>query len=389
MNNKFKNDNRYTENGYFNLNGYLKNVGLDPHTKTGICIITAERGMGKSYGAWDYIDKEIWQKYDYKWKIAYTRTNDVKMKKTIASFNEHYKGKYVIISEFIYKIPEGYFNEDKKINIVSRVDKSFIEIGRIVNVKNEENFRSGVKAFENYHFFFWDEFNEVEQTEADKDVYANFLNLMSTVMRQNEPFFVLLVGNKNNANNDIFTSLELDYKHDFNEDFIQHIENDIKYIDIGRNTFKHLNPDDKLINRLAKYNAITDEYFNHGGFLNMLPPNICYASELKDKQVLKYFSADTFYFEYGTFINKDGEQCFFFNEITMRHIPKDTRLIALNTLGYLQTNTKKLWDKQDYKDMVEKWINMMRCDRLFYTSFNAKTILEACITRLYNIFDEQ
>lgn len=199
-------DNRQTSNGYFNLDGYLELCDIDWTQDVFAMIINAPRNIGKSYGTWKWIEDNIWIPSNYTRTIAYLRTNLTKLKKTKDTFNNAYAGKYHMTDNSILKIE---FDENG-----NQLHKSkWPIIGIVMGVANAENYRSG--WFNNCGGIFWDEYNE----ETARGLWDNWINLWKTIKRMNSPFFTLLVGNKNDPDNDILIHLEVDLaKEDEGED---------------------------------------------------------------------------------------------------------------------------------------------------------------------------
>lgn len=374
--------------GYFSLKGYSKLLNIDLLKQSILLIITATRNMGKSYGLWEFIDNEIWKKYNYEKRIIYIRTNQEKTKEAKNTFNARFNPYYACVGSIIYKLPDEMIEEEingKKKKQYNKVRKHWKEIGRIVDVSNEHNFRSGVNSFENYCFAFWDEFNEISLTTSG--LYEKFIMLFSTISRHNNPFSMVIVGNKIQANNDIFTNLELDTNHDYLEDFVQEIDKDIIYLDIGLNTFKHLNPPDSMVNRLAKFNENTNSVFNEGGFMVSLPANIIYKSSLGERTLKNYFTFYGEFYEYGEFL-KDGQVCYYINKISEKTINEKIRLISLDLISHINNkNAVNLNEKGDYMDLALRLTKQQKRGNLFFTSFDAKQELELTLIKLINLFE--
>lgn len=377
------------QNKYFNLKEYLDKLTINPLEDIVLLIFTAVRNMGKSYGTWDYIEKEIWEKFNYTKKIVYVRTNTEKLKKAKNAFKASYIGKYDVIGDVIYKIE--YDEKGKEI-----FDKR-VEIGRFVDIENEHNYRSGAGKvnYTNYMLAFWDEFNE--DTQINKDLFNKFLMLYSTIKRQNKPFLFVVIGNKINANNDIFIKLQLDTQnHDFNKDYIQKIYSPKSkhfigyYVDIGFDTFKHLNDDDDIVRNLAEFDYNTDSIFNEGKFLKGQSYNvIIYEQYVKPtKKIKNYFSFQEKYIEYGTFGLED--EFIYFHEIIENEVDYEKyKVIALDMMGLLSSKKSiKKFDNTEYVDMVDLWSYKIKNRLLYFTSFALKIEIEKYIKVYASIWDD-
>lgn len=384
------NDPRYTgKDGYFNLDGYLYLIGanLDKKTKfpkkSILLIINAERNMGKSYGSWWYIENSLWIPSNYKWKVAYCRTNKEKMKKARDSFNAFY----------FYGLKKYWMSETKifKIKLDEKgkeIWEERIEIGSLITVNNEENFKSGI--FDEYHMIFYDEYNEDNE---NPDLWDNFCNLMKTVKRRSEPFFVLLVGNKINPNNDFLVNLGIEVSdEDTGEDEHQELPGNIHFIDISRKTFQHLNTKDDIVNMFASYNTRTDRYLNEGKYLIEVPDDVrIFNKRIKPSKKIKYYLAlDEDKFEYGKFFDeKTNQEAYYIHRLEdCNNIDKCVKMIVLDKLADIRNKLgMKMLGDDDYIDFANHLRYNQKGGKLFYSTFACKTLIERFVIKTVNLVE--
>lgn len=374
----FKDNYPYTDNGFFSLKGYIEEcVGPEWNNKSFSMIIQASRNMGKSYGTWDFIEKEIWIKSGYTQRVAYCRTNLAKLKPVKSFFNSKYAGKYLMTDTHIWKITLD--DEGKEI-------KEFrIELGVVVGVMNEENWRSG--EFANYRMLFWDEYNE---TRTYTDVYIHFVNLFKTIERMSNNFIAILVGNKINANNDILVNLEIELPNHLEqtEDFLvvrkDNEGNDrIYFVDIADKTFEHLKQKSKSANVWASYNSQTNAFLNEGSYLEKVSDNvIIYRTRILPTRLLKwYVSFGVNIYEYGSF-----ERGVYFHKVS--EYDPNYLVLSLDVLGDLTNeDARKFISKQDYKDFATSLSLMLKNNQLFFSSFETKLELEWFILKYVSLVD--
>lgn len=362
-----KQETNTNEAGFINLRYYLYECNPDWMNQDCFLIMNAPRNIGKSYGAWEIIEKDIWIASNYTKRIAYCRTNKEKMLIAKENFNSKYRGKYFMNDKKIYKVTYG---DDGK-----EIIKERIEIGSVVSLAQSENYKSAI--FENYVLFFWDEYNELSR---NKGLYPKFVDLLKTVKRQNSPFLVLLIGNKVNANSDILVKLKIDLKQikDKENDAMIEIENNMYFIEIGNSTFKTLNPPTDLINRLASYDEETNNYLNEGLYLEEEDDSVLiYDYYVKPtQQVLKYFSYDDYKFEYGTFIMNEKKN-YYFRDI--KKIPDGEFAYSLSVIGDVRVQNAKLLEDDDMVDFADNLKNKAKRKILWYCSFETKEIIESYI----------
>lgn len=401
-----------TKEGFFNLQGYLDWCEIDYEKDISLLILTAVRNMGKSTGTWKWIDENIWKKYNYKWKIAFIRTTLTQSENNYRSFEESFKGEYRIRGNIIQKIvykEKTFIDKDTKEKSIDYIidEQACFEIGRILDVKNEHNYRSGAgkSTFEDYHFAFWDEFNEIDQ--QDPKLYQKFVNLFSTIRRVNKPFTFLIVGNKINANNDLFTYLSLDTGSDYKEhyqslglpyqprntqdDFKQRIDStpDVKiyYVDIGLNTFNVVSKSEDIVAQVAKFNPNTNALYNEGAFLSEKPFNVLNSKLFINKKPQFIVGVKENFFLYSI-CGKESD-CISFEIISRDEmLNHELPLVAFDSLSFLIEHSRKFNDDETYKDLFGIWIKYSRQNKLFYDSFETKIIMDDLIShsiRLYKI----
>lgn len=388
-----KKDLRYNKDGYFSLEGWFKLLNVDPDKDSKIIIMTATRNMGKSQAVWSWVYQNYWKKYNHKRKAAFVRTNDMKMQEALGTFRSAYNGVYETSAKgIIYD-----FQEDDQ---GRPIKKTFKEVGRFVNIENEHNYRSGVNkpadddgdmgGFNNYHFVFWDEFNETKQGKTD--LYQKFLMILSTIKRKNRPFILLLIGNKIDANNDIFVKLNLNTNdHDLNKDYIQNVTDSIVYVDIGYETYKHITDEDDMVNELASFDYSTNNMFNKGGFLYAQANNVRNANVFLTNKidVINYFAYDTKYLEYGRWLNKDEISYYLMELHDLSEIPSDAHVVGLNSIAYsLDQKINKYDDEDDIIEVVDLWYTKLKNNNLYFDSFVLKATIEEWLFRKNKVFIE-
>lgn len=373
---KDKKDLRMFDNGFFNLDGYLIALGID-WTKTSFSLImNAPRDIGKSYGVWKWVEDNIWIPSNYTLKIAYLRTNMVKLKSIRESFNNVYKNKYYMSEYRIFKLAL-----DSEGNILPR--NKWTEIGAILGVNNFINYKSS--WFNNYAGIFWDEYNEIRQ----QGLWNQWIDLFKTIKRKAEPFFVFLVGNKMDGDSDILINLEIDLPTiDNGEDYVQHPSQRIYFVDISMKTFHKLEFNySSMVNEWAEFNTTTDRYMNKGGYLKQRDEDIIlYKRILADPNhnIVRNLAFRDFKFEMGTF----GEDKKWYIRQIDKFIP-DKPLLALDNLGYiLNKKSKRLTDNDFYVEFAKKLKYQIKNMRLYFTTYDAKDILLEYILLSTELFDD-
>lgn len=374
----FQADSRYTDNGFFNLAGYIETyAGRDWREQALTFIVEAGRNMGKSYGTWEFIENEIWLKSNFTQRIAYLRTNMTKLKSVKSFFNSKYAGKYLMTDTHIWKIE---LDEKGK-----EIKERRVELGAVIGVMNEENWRSG--EFANYVMIFWDEYNE---STTQPDLFTHFVNLTKTIERMTPNLLIVLVGNKINQSNDILVNLEIETPaynemtdEEKNDDFVfAYYDEDsgfpfLIFVSIAYNTFKHLAQENKLANRLASFNDRTNRFMNGAEYLDKKPQNVLlYRTKILPTRKIKFYvSNNENIFEYGSF-----ERGVYFHKVEDK-LP-GYKTIALDLAGfYYEGDANNQLDKKDREDFAQLLINKNKNNQLFFTLYETKDEIEHVIFR--------
>lgn len=367
-------DNRFTKNGFFNLEGYLTLCGIDWTIHTFAVIINAPRDIGKSFGTWEWIEKNIWIPSNYQAKIAYARTNLTKLNKVRSGFNATYHKKYYMSENAIYKIE--YDEEGFELN-----RKNWKLIGTIVGIANAANYKSN--WYKDHVGIFWDEYNEL----AARGLWKDWLNVWLSVKRKMEPFFAILVGNKDDPDNDILVKLEIDLpeKDDGNDKIIKPDVKDTWFIDISIKTFSKLEFNyNSIINSWATKDDSTNRYLNEGGYLTQRAKDIMLYKHILEKKTHKVkmnLVYQDFVFEYGTF-----DDCIYIHQV--EGLNQSIPTLALDNLGYIiNSKSKKLIDNDFYLEFAKRLKYKIRKNKLFFTTYDAKDILLKYIVLTTEIFD--
>lgn len=373
-----KKESIYAEGGWFNFQGWLDRLDINHKKNVNMLIMTSPRNNGKTFSCWKWIEKQ-WIDTNYDFKVAICRTNDLKMKEAIKGFKDAFKSKYLVENGFIYKYE---LDEKKKVK-----DDTKIMIGRFVNVMNEHNYRSAPDGgFKGFKMLFWDEFNEDVQVEPR--FFQKFNMLISTVERFNKPFFILLLGNKIYANNDIFTNFNLNVSYrNLKPDFIQKVSTRIVYCDVGLDTYKNLGNKDLLANEVASFNENTNQLFNEGGFLEGTKYNVLNHQMFLDPKPQYYFSMGNYLMEYGTFRNDliDDQEHYYLKSVK-RPFYLDLNIIALDVKGYAENGMTI--DKEDLSEIANILFQHIQNRNIYYSSFELMLECEKWIFKNTTLFNE-
>lgn len=338
---------------YYSLPAWLDYLGLE-NDQDWMLIVDSERNIGKSTSVWDWIEKEIWIKSNYQHKVAYWRTNLTKLKKQIESFNAHFQGKYYMTENRIYKLT---FDEEGK-----EIRTARLEIGAVMGVANYLNYKSN--WFVDFHCIFWDEYNETQQPK----IYEAFIDLAKTVKRANKPFHIILCGNRCDGDSDMLVNLEIDIPSNFEDDYIQWVNDRVVYTAIGTKTYNNIesNRPDDLIHQLASKSASTNRYLNEGGYMKQRSDLIKLWKHIDaaEYEPIRNLTLGDRIYEEGVFGEND--------DIYIRYVEQlDPELptISLDTLGWMSSTSSINWTSEDFYVMWARRLKYaIKHKKLFFTS---------------------
>ena len=344
--------------------------------KSGIVIFTADRGNGKSFSCWKYVDK-IWEEKQLAWKVAIMKEVDEEKKKFLPGFRTAYDGKYDVTGDLLLK--KHYDENGKCIRNT--------EIGMFCSLSAEEKYKSSPVNMENktgsfngYHMIFFDEFSKAKQTVDN--FFGKFVNLVSTIERINKPFLVLLVGNRMNANNDIFTKFCLKTnRNNLDETLItplklKNTDEEIGvYIDIGFKVFNKLEIRQSLATKLASFDRRANIMYNKGGYLEGVTYNVINELLITNNKPVQYLQLVHKSYEFGTFVNEEytnGNEMYYLKEI--EEFPNGIAPFALDKMGYLQSGF--FADKDTHVEYANMLSRLYKNKTIFFDSFDTLNLFE-------------
>lgn len=370
-------------NGYFSLKYYLDQLNRNWKTENVSLIFVAPRNIGKSCDIHEhFIFEEIWLKSNFYQKVVFLRNSESRLKLWRNDFNSTFGDRYRVSTDFI--IYKKEFDENGKEDFLNEK-----VIGYGIGLNNPQKYLSA--KFENVRMIFWDEFNENCNM---LDVFQKWITIFKTIERFNNPFLVVLAGNKNDGvNNDILINLEIeakevnDYSNKIGEDVLIQVSDSIYFVNVCEKTYEGLGNKDTSSNEWAKFNASTNSYLNDGGYIKELPDNVLVYSKkvAPTAKIFVYYTIRGYIFEYGSFKYKD-KTCYYFREVSEKK--EGYHLFALDLQSDMSfKNSIRLSDDElDLKDFALFLKEKIKFNELYYCSFNAKLILESYILTTINMF---
>lgn len=341
---------------FFNWEEEIAKLKINIDKGVGIFAVSTPRNTGKTSSG----IKLMLKKYEEtNKKFILLRILGEQTKKFRASFNEEYANFYAMTETKIFKINQ--IDEEK-------IEK--IECGTIINLTSEGNFKSS-GDYKDYAFLFFDEFNDVRNIP---NLYESFTNLIITLQRFKDHFWVLMASNKDAENNTFLVNwgiettdnLDDDVCYDLSEEGLEHY-----YINYSIKTFTGTKNNNSLGRHLAKFNDQMDRYVNNGGFRTVGEKNIInYNLRIAETDIPKWnllFRRKKFILGYFDF---NGEEA-----IYLKMTDRTNQNLPTFSLGFengLNEKEAKNISDRDILDIVKLVHNFASNGLLFFTSYETK-----------------
>ena len=224
-------------------------------------IILTERNVGKTYAT--YADMDEKNIFIENRKGLIFRNTDKELVQTKRDFANRYKNKLIVQGDFIYDIKwETLTKDGEEINVPHKNKV----VGYFASINNYINYKS-IEA-KDIVYIMYEEFNE--DTVIGRNIYFKFINILKTFERFNKLERVVMLGNKDGFDSDYFVNWNILPSENPKKNQITEIKDDQGIIgvvyDFGSQEFKNLKNKQTLSNRLAAFDARTNNYAN-GSYL--------------------------------------------------------------------------------------------------------------------------
>lgn len=210
-------------------------------------VVLGPRNIGKSTASYRLMTEKAFSREN---KITLMRNTDTELQTMKGDFNNRFAGQYKFVGDFIYKL-------------IKTEKPNFYQLGEIVGYGVAVSTYTKYKSVEakGIRYIFYEEFNE--DTALGRNIYANFINLITTLIRFNKTK-ILMVGNKDAFDNDFFINWDIVPKENFEKDEIFEIKNGDNIIgvcyDLGTRQFDDLNNQSTLFFELGQMDNRTKNY---------------------------------------------------------------------------------------------------------------------------------
>ena len=360
---------------YFNIETYINhfNNEFKKKSKSKILVINAVRNIGKSYSTWKYAEKHSLKPNK---KLVYMRNQEEQIKFVVKDFNNMFHNKFLATSTHIYKLEKSIIDKgDEQIAIYKKGEV----VGYMISLSTYYKYKSG--EFNNVNLLFFDEYN---QREAYKQ-FENFISLGKTIERFSEIEMIFL-GNRETANNEFMVKFGIDpvdakYKDGDVMLPIKNIKNEKEVIgaffEIGNKTYENLGNKNMLIDKIAAFSNITDNYML-GGYLDDYSLFIInFRKHIQNTFIPKFsFVISKVIYTFGKFQNTKYavvRQDNFFDE--------KMRCYSLDSFSDQLENTLII-DDDEKLELLELLFSKVKKNNIYFDSFDTKKEVELCLIQL-------
>lgn len=226
-------------------------------------MVLAPRNIGKSTDTYELLKETAFTPQD---KIVLMRNTDTELQTMKGDFNNRFAGKYKFSGDFIYQLKD--IAEENKTSYHKRRGAELKTLGDVIGYGVAVSTYTKYKSIEakDIKYIFYEEFNE--DTALGRNIYANFINLITTLIRFSKTK-ILMLGNKDSFNNDFFVNWDIVPKENFEKDEIFEIKGaNNKTIgvcyDLGTRQFDDLNNSTTLFYELGQMDNRTKNYIQGG-----------------------------------------------------------------------------------------------------------------------------
>ena len=360
---------------YFNIENYIDhyNTQFKKKSKSKILVVNAVRNIGKSYSTWKYAEKHSLKPNK---KLVYMRNQEEQIKFVVKDFNNMFHNKFLATSTHIYKLEKTTIQKDgEPLDIYKKGEV----VGYMISLSTYYKYKSG--EFNNVNLLFFDEYN---QREAYKQ-FENFISLGKTIERFSEIEMIFL-GNRETANNEFMVKFGIDpvdakYKDGDVMLPIKNIKNEKEVIgaffEIGNKTYENLGNKNMLIDKIAAFSNITDNYML-GGYLDDYSLFIInFRKHIQSTFLPKFsFVISKVIYTFGKFQNTKYavvRQDNFFDE--------KMRCYSLDSFSDQLENTLII-DDDEKLELLELLFSKVKKNNIYFDSFDTKKEVELCLIQL-------
>lgn len=334
--------------------------------KSMLLCINAERNIGKTTCWLNYLFDS--GRVCEMRKVGYLRIKDNQIRRFRGDFNNRFKGRYEASGGMFYKLSKTVKMSKDEEEIIT------YEREECVGYYGSVNCFAEIKSVEasNIKYILFDEYNE---DTSLRNLYTNFINLITTLGRFNEMLIVML-GNRDTANNDFMVKWKvLPQENTYGEDSIIEFDDNCFFMELGTKQFEALGNKDTIWRRLARFDYNADRYLS-GGYakdvsMYVVPFDVIAKPSFEPlfMVVLKGRPLVIGSFKHSKYGNK---QCYILCEdkyAIEKAKEENLEMFSLDASGY-QNGDAKLNNGDSIESIIKSMLLAHRRCELFYDGFD-------------------
>lgn len=357
----------------------IKNEYKLKSTTNKIYFLSAPRSIGKTYSAWKWADTDFMKPSS---RCMYMRITDTQLKKPRAEFRAKYKGKYMLQNDVIYNVVQNEL-ENKTTGEITTTYSPDQVVGWFCSLNNYINEKSN--EYENCKFIFIDEV--IEDSHNIVGIYAKLTNLLTTIMRSKPDVTVIMLANRDTANNDFMVkwAIEPRAESEYYDDVVYRVSKNIFYIELGDKWYIGMGNQKTLFHEFAQFDAAASRQLSGGyakDFTRMIKNFKKWGANTFTPLFAINFDELKIYF--GSFVFNNIKSYFLVTEDEYENLAVPS--YALNTLGGLK-NSNMLIEKDEILDLVNLLFFKIRNQQIFYNSFDTYNNVKVIVKLFVKFFN--
>lgn len=361
---------------FFDLQKYFIDIKKNYNLQTvenKIYCINGGRNIGKSTSALKYAAKFSLKPKN---KFVYLRNTGEQLMAAIKDLNNRFYNKFYFTMTHIYQL-----KQKKKKNLDGEIEIIYVK-DKVVGYTGTINAFDKLKSVEaaDINYILYEEYNE--NTGRMVGIYKKFINLITTLVRFSKKVIILMLGNRDTANNEFMVNWGVEPRENLLDDITYQIDEMIYFSEIGDKTFLGLNNDKTIFYKLAQYDEETKRYLN-GGYIDGYKLDVInYDKRINNLKEIYFYLSSGEYFEIGTFDHWVEGKSLYIHMVQYDNILTDKMVINTSILGSMNHGKSEKAEDDDLRDIADFIYHYAISKKLFYSSFDAKILIGGWVSAL-------
>lgn len=304
-------------------------------------------------------------------KTLFVRGTDTELKHAKSEFNNLFAGLFRVVGSQVYALTEkpGKNEADPPDYVIGE------HVGYYASVAQADNYK-GAWTGKGVAFIVYDEFNR--QDPLTRNIYANFVNLISTMSRLNPDTICYMLGNKDTFLSDFFVNWDIVPTLDHDEDVLYKVETDgrldVVLLDMGNAWYRQIGQENSLAWRLGQHDKATAQYMRGDYMLQSVPTVINAKHILPTFAPLRAFLLENRRWIYGRW--EKGNAL-----LAERNAPEGLDLPAIALDRISRVSNAKIPTREADNDLRGALLAGLRSGRLYFDGYDGYNAFCECASR--------